>query len=50
MCKYGGNAFSIHALLSDIETKQELDRKEREFIEYLRSRDPEYGYWWRRKF
>jgi hypothetical protein len=36
--------WSIHALLSDIETREELDQREKEFIEFLRSRDPEYGY------
>jgi len=36
--------WSIHALLSDVQTKAELDRYEKEFIEFLRSRDPEYGY------
>lgn len=44
MRKHGREAFSIHALLSDIQTKEELDQKEKEFIEFLRSRDPEYGY------
>lgn len=36
--------WSIHALLSNIQTREELDQKEKEFIEFLRSRDPEYGY------
>lgn len=36
--------WSIHALLSDIQTKIELDQHERDFIEFLCSRDPEYGY------
>jgi group I intron endonuclease len=43
MRKHGREAFSIHALLS-VETKAELDQKEREFIEFLRSKNPEYGY------
>jgi group I intron endonuclease len=42
--KHGRDAFTIHALLSDVSTKAELDQKERDFIEFLRSRDPEYGY------
>ena len=36
--------WSIHALLSDIQTKSELDAHERDFITFLRSQDPEYGY------
>lgn len=36
--------WSIHALLSDIQTKAELDQKEKDFIAFLKSRDPEYGY------
>jgi hypothetical protein len=38
------SVWSIHALLSDIQTKTELDKYEKEFIKFLRSRDPEYGY------
>jgi hypothetical protein len=36
--------WSIHALLSDIQTREELDQREREFISFLRSQDPQYGY------
>src|SRR5208283_3371701 len=36
--------WSIHALLSDIQTRPELDAYERDFIAFLRSQDPEYGY------
>jgi hypothetical protein len=36
--------WSIHALCSDIQTRKELDETEREFIKFLRSQDPEYGY------
>ena len=36
--------WSIHALRSDIKTKSELDETERDFIKFLRSQDPEYGY------
>lgn len=42
--KYGRDAFTIHALRSDIQTKTELDETERDFIRFLRSQDPEYGY------
>jgi len=42
--KYGRGAFSIHALISDIQTKEELDQKEKEFIAFLHSRDHNYGY------
>ena len=34
----------IHALRSDIQTKEELNETERDFIKFLRSQDPEYGY------
>jgi group I intron endonuclease len=44
MRKHGRGAFTIHALLSDIQTREELDQKERDFIEFLCSRDPQYGY------
>lgn len=44
MRKHGRVAFSIHALLSDVETRAELDRAEKEFIAFLKSQDPEYGY------
>ena len=36
--------FTIHALLSDIQTKAELDQREKDFIIFLKSRTPEYGY------
>jgi group I intron endonuclease len=36
--------WSIRALISGIETKGELDQKEKDFIKFFRSRDPEYGY------
>ena len=36
--------WSIHALRSDIETKEILDEMERDFIKFLKSQDPEYGY------
>jgi len=42
--KHGREAFTIHALLSDVQTKPELDAYERDFIAFLRSQDPEYGY------
>lgn len=38
------NLWSIHALRADIQTKPELDETERDFIKFLRSQDPEYGY------
>lgn len=42
--KHGREAFTIHALLSDIQTRPELDAYERDFIAFLKSQDPEYGY------
>jgi group I intron endonuclease len=42
--KHGAENFSIHALLSDIQTKTELDQKEKDFISFLKSQDPDYGY------
>jgi hypothetical protein len=36
--------WSIHALRSDIQTREELDETERDFIKFLRATDPEYGY------
>lgn len=36
--------WSIHALRADIQTREELDQIERDFIKFLRSQDPEYGY------
>jgi group I intron endonuclease len=44
MRKHGRSAFSIHALLSDVQTKIELDRCEKDFILFLKSRDHNYGY------
>src|SRR5208282_4568117 len=44
MRKHPKEAWSIHALLSDIQTRPELDAYERDFISFLRSQDPEYGY------
>ena len=38
------SSWSIHALRSDIQTRDELDETERDFIKFLRSQDPEYGY------
>ena len=36
--------WSIHALRSDIQTKPELDELEKDFIQFLKAQDPEYGY------
>ncbi len=36
--------WSIHALRSDITNRAELDQTERDFIRFLRSQDPGYGY------
>ncbi len=44
MRKHGRDAFTIHALLSDVQTRPELDAYEKDFIAFLRSQDPEYGY------
>lgn len=44
MRKHGRAAFSIHALLSDIQTKAELDQHEKDFILFFRSRESEFGY------
>jgi hypothetical protein len=44
MRKHPKEAWSIHALLSDVQTKIELDQYERDFITFLKSQDPEYGY------
>jgi len=38
------SVWSIHALLFDVQTRPELDALERDFITFLRSQDPEYGY------
>ena len=42
--KHGREAFTIHALLSDIKTRPELDQHEKDFIAFLKSRDHEFGY------
>jgi len=44
MRKHGREAFTIHALLSDVQTRPELDQHERDFIVFLKSKDPDYGY------
>ena len=44
MRKHDPSVWSIHALISDIQTKEELDQTEKDFISFLRSQDPEYGY------
>jgi len=44
MRKHGREAFTIHALLSNVQTRPELNQYERDFIAFLRSQDPEYGY------
>jgi group I intron endonuclease len=44
MRKHGREVFTIHALLSDVQTRAELDQHEKDFIAFLKSRDPEYGY------
>ena len=36
--------WSIHALRSDIQTREELDKTERDFIKFLKAQNPEYGY------
>ena len=36
--------WSIHTLRSDIQTRGELDETEQDFIKFLRSQNPEYGY------
>jgi|SRR5208282_1509524 len=42
--KHGREAFTIHALLSDVQIREELDQKEKDFIAFLKSQDSEYGY------
>jgi len=42
--KHGRDAFSIQPLVSDIQTREELNQKEKEFIELYDSRNPEVGY------
>src|SRR5271157_120393 len=44
MRKHSKEAWSIHALLSDVQTRSELDQHEKNFIAFLRSQNPEYGY------
>ena len=44
MRKHLPYVWSIHALRSDIETREELDQTEKDFIKFLRSQNPEYGY------
>lgn len=44
MRKHLPSVWSIHALLSDVKTLEELNQYERDFISFLRSQDPEYGY------
>ena len=44
MRKHPKNVWSIHALLSDVQTRPALDQYERDFILFLKSQDPEYGY------
>lgn len=44
MRKHSKDAWSIHALLSDVRTRVELDAHEKDFIAFLKSTNPEYGY------
>ena len=44
MMKYPRDSWSIHALRADIQTREELDQTERDFIKFLRAQDPEFGY------
>jgi hypothetical protein len=44
MKKHPKEVWSIHALLSDIQTKTELDQHEKDFISFLKSQDSNYGY------
>lgn len=44
MRKHPKEVWSIHALLSSVQTREELDLYEREFINLLQSRDPRVGY------
>ena len=44
MRKHSRDVWSIHALRSDIQTREELDETERDFIRFLKSQNPEYGY------
>jgi len=36
--------FTIHVLISGVQTKADLDQYEKDFISFLKSQDPEYGY------
>lgn len=38
------SVWSIHALRSDIQNREDLNQIEKDFIRFLRSQDPEYGY------
>src|SRR3954465_5929696 len=38
------SGWSIHALLRHITNRAELDQSEKDFIKFLKSQDPEYGY------
>ncbi len=44
MRKHGREAFTIHALLSDVQTRVELDAYEKDFIAFLKSQNHKYGY------
>jgi hypothetical protein len=44
MCKYPKDVWEIHPLVSDIQTKEELDKQEKYFIGLLSSRNHEIGY------
>lgn len=44
MRKHPKKAWSIHALLSDVQTREELDQWEQFFIALFNSRNPEVGY------
>jgi len=44
MKKHLPYVWSIHALRSDIQTREELDQTERDFIKFLRAQDSEFGY------
>src|SRR5271166_3868483 len=42
--KHGWENFTIHALLSSFTSEEECLACEKDFISFLRARDPEYGY------
>ena len=44
MRKHPKEAWAIHALLSDVQTREELNQWEQFFIALFKSRDPLYGY------